>query len=235
MIAPVIQRLSTGEMTRIVAFGSSNTERFMPFLNWFDWLDLCLRNRYGRIHVAINAGIGGDTSRGLLDRFDRFIVPCNPDVVFVTIGGNDSGMASGITDEEFAANLHRLVERIRNLPSPALPILQTYYSADLEIMVANEGQARADRFLAFMQDIRDVAAETGCPLIDHLARWECLRTSDLALYRSLILDPMHLNADGNQVMGLDAARHFGIASPPTDIPVPARVAAAQAVMDGRAD
>jgi len=231
MIDALTQRLAAGEMTRIVAYGSSNTERFMPWLNWFDWLDLAIRSRYGKNHLAINAGIGGDTTRGLLARFDRFVAACRPDVVIVTIGGNDSAPGHGISAEEFAGNLRRLVARIGALPQPCLPVLQTYYSADLEVMAANEGEERAARFTAFMQAVRDVAAAEGCPLVDHLAGWEVLRTGDLRLYRSLMTDAMHLNAEGNLLMGVVAARHVGIGEFPAEYPLPPPVAAALAVMD----
>ncbi len=231
MIDALTKRLAAGEMTRIVAFGSSNTERFMPWLNWFDWLDLAIRSRYGKNHLAINAGIGGDTTRGLLARFDRFVAACQPQAVIVTIGGNDSASCHGISETEFAGNLRRVLARIAALPPPCLPILQTYYSADLDILAANEGPERAERFTAFMQAVRDVAAAEGCALVDHLAAWEVLRTNDLNLYRSLMTDAMHLNAAGNMVMGVVAARHIGIDVFPPELPIPADVAAALAVMD----
>jgi lysophospholipase L1-like esterase len=232
MIDGIIGRLSKGEITRIAAFGSSNTERFAPFLNWFDWLDLCLRSRYGRVHVCINTGISGDTSCGLIDRFDKFIVPCNPDMVIITIGGNDSSLASGISADRFSSNLSLLVEMVRKLPHPCVPLLQTYYSADIQKIIATEGEERAERFIQFMDVVRKVSRESGCDLIDHLAKWEILRKKDVELYRSLTLDPMHLNADGNMVMGLETAKCFGVPVPPADIQIPERISGIMEIMAG---
>ncbi len=39
-LAALRQRLATEGRTRIVAFGSSNTDRRIAGLHWFDWLDL---------------------------------------------------------------------------------------------------------------------------------------------------------------------------------------------------
>ncbi|MFA6290273.1 MAG: SGNH/GDSL hydrolase family protein [Victivallales bacterium] len=223
MIEEVVNRFSKGELTRIMAFGSSNTERFAPFLNWFDWLDLCLRSKYGRNHVCINTGICGDTARGLLNRFDKYVVPCNPDVIFITIGGNDSAPANGVSDKEFASNLNKLIERVRNLPNPCIPILQTYYSADIQRLIATEGEERAEKFLRFMEIVREVSRESGCALIDNLIKWEILRKKEVEIYRSLLIDPFHLNADGNMVMGLEVSKCFGIPVPPADIQIPDRI------------
>lgn len=66
---------------------------------------------------------------------------------------------------------------------------------------------------------------------NHLAAWEVLRTNDLRLYWSLMTDAMHLNADGNLVMGVVAARHVGIDEFPVEYPLPPPVADALAVMD----
>ena len=45
---------------------------------------------YPEVHVRVtNAGIGGNTSRDLLARFDRDVVQLNPDWVSICIGIND--------------------------------------------------------------------------------------------------------------------------------------------------
>jgi len=82
--------------------------------------------------------------------------------------------------------------------------LQTYYSFDMEFVEADHGA----KFLDFMQIVREVAADTGTPLVDHLARWEPLRAAHLEDYRRLMSDPCHVNALGNMVMGLDLMRPF---------------------------
>lgn len=198
----ILQRFTEGRRTRIVAFGSSNTERRIHGLHWFDWLDLGIKQTYGRVHHCINAGLGGDTSRGLLQRFAEDVALYRPHVVFITIGGNDANPDSGIDVETFRHNLRQLHGQIQALG--ARTIFQTYYSAD----VAGLGEAHGTRFLAFMDAIRQVASETGAILVDHHRRWEPLRLHDFATYRRMMIDPLHVNALGNMVLGLDLLRVF---------------------------
>lgn len=212
----LVSQLQSNDLTRIVAFGSSNTERgahSMGRFHWLDWLEVGLRETYGRVHHTINTGICGDTSRGLRTRFDRDVAWYRPDIVIVTIGGNDSSPAPdrNLSIDEFAGNLRTLVEKIRALPNPCIPLLQTYYSADLE-RCPPETPTHPQRFLAMMQIVRDVATNLNCPLVDHLARWERLRLADVETSRGLMQDWMHVNPRGNMVLGLDLMRYFGAAS-----------------------
>ncbi len=55
------------------------------------------------------------------------------------------------------------------------------------------------------------------------AKREFRRKTDLELYRSLMINPMHLNADGYFVMGLEVSKCFGVTMPPSGIEVPARI------------
>ncbi len=61
-----------------------------------------------------------------------------------------------------------------------------------------------------MQIVRDVAANTGSGLIDHLIRWEPLRLGHPKKYLSLMRDPGHVNELGNMVLRLDLNRVFGL-------------------------
>lgn len=196
----ILDRLQTEPRTRFVAFGSSNTDRRIHGLHWFDWLDLGIKQTYGRVHHTINAGLGGDTTRGLLQRFDRDVVIYQPHVVFITIGGNDANPQSGIDDSEYHNSLLELEQRIRGLG--ATTIFQTYYSADVERMDLVHGQA----FLRYMDIVRGVAAETNAILIDHHCRWEPLRIQCVDDYRQLMIDPLHVNPLGNMLIGLDLLR-----------------------------
>ncbi len=201
-IKTIVNRLKTEPKTRIVAFGSSNTERFIHGLHWFDWLDLGLKQTYGRVHHCINAGLGGDTTRGLLSRFDEDVALYQPHVVFITIGGNDANPEKDISAAAYYANLQRLIVRVRDLG--AIPILQTYYAADIPEL----GEQHGRQFLHFMDIIRSTAAETRTPLVDHHKRWELLRLTQPVLYHALMTDALHVNPLGNMVIGLDLIRAF---------------------------
>jgi lysophospholipase L1-like esterase len=199
----ILKHLQQGQKTRIVAFGSSNTERHIHSVHWLDWLELGIRNTYGRIHTCINTGLCGDTTRGLLQRFDDDVALYQPHVVFVTIGGNDSSPTSGISNAEFQNNLRQLAAQIRALE--AYVIFQTYYSAD----IVGLGPEHGGRFLQFMDSIRRVAADTQSILVDHHRRWEYLRKQKFEDYQQLMRDPLHVTALGNMLLGLDLVRAFG--------------------------
>lgn len=202
----LIQHLQTEPLTRIVAFGSSNTEcaeHCEGAYNWFNWLDVGLRHRYGRVHHCINVGISGETTRDLLARFERDVAFYQPHAVIVTIGGNDSNPDREMTVQEFRANLDEITTRLLTLPG-CVPILQTYYSFDAERIDLQH----ARQFLEWMQIVRDVAQEYEVSLLDNLPRWEALRAIDVEAFRELMRDPCHVNPLGHAVWGWDICRAF---------------------------
>jgi len=197
-------------MTRIVAFGSSNTElgyHCEGHFNWFNWLEAGLAGHVGRKMVCINTGVSGNICAQLLERFDRDCALFKPNIVIVTIGGNDSNPDRGITPGMFREDLETLAGKIDCLDDAVL-VFQTYYAFDAEKFSVKE-KGWAESFPAYMQIVREVAAAGGYTLIDHQARWEKLKKNEPALYRSLMRDPKHLNPLGNMVLGLDVLRAFG--------------------------
>jgi len=228
-LAHLIARMRTEPLTRLVAFGSSNTERAEHCEgahNWFDWLDVGLKHRYGRVHHCINTGISGETTRELLARFERDVAFYQPHAVIVTIGGNDANPIKAMSADEYRANLVELVTRLHRLPDCTV-ILQTYYSFDGERI----DPVHAEQFLAFMQIVRDVAAETDVALLDNLRRWEMLRARDVEAFRALMRDPCHVNHLGHAVWGLDVCRAFAAPLTPQAVPALAEALPIQRRLD----
>jgi len=203
VIKAIRAQLAAGAKARILAYGSSNTERFLVGMHWFDVFELALRDTYGRFHQCINAGLCGDTSRGLLARFEEEAALYRPQLVIVTIGGNDCNPANGISPEQFAANLKELYRRFTELGSKVF--FQTYYAPD----PARQGDLTL--FRSNMEIVRVVARETGASLIDHLVRWEAFQRAYYNRYLELMHDGFHVNSLGNAVLGLDLARACGAA------------------------
>lgn len=193
------------EPVRVLMYGSSNTEHINSGMHWAEVFDLVLRNNYGRPHRTINCGIGGDTSRGLLNRFSYDAELYKPQLAFITIGGNDCNPANEISPDQFQNNLFELHKRFTAMN--CLVFYQTYYAADLSRIM---DRSYYDNFMDYMQIVREVAAETGAGLIDHNKRWERFRVAHPAKYKTLMRDAMHLNYRGNMVMGLDMGRKFGL-------------------------
>ena len=105
-------------------------------------VDNLLAACYPHIKVRVtNSGIGGNTSRDLLARFDRDVVDLNPDWVSICIGINDvwrqfdtPAIPDGhVLPEEYERNMETMILRSRVRPrassfspltswSPILPI-----------------------------------------------------------------------------------------------------------------
>ena len=198
------KRAQSGEFTRVVAFGSSNTERRIAGMHWFDCFELAYRTTFGQQVVCINSGRGGDTTSDLLDRMERDCLAYQPHIAFVTIGGNDSNPERGISVAAFQDNLCQIIRRIE--ACGCRPVLQTYYGLDL----AEMPPLHVTAFAQMMQVVRDLSSQTDCMLIDHLARWERLRKAYYEIFQELMLDPMHVNNTGNLVLGLDVVRAFSM-------------------------
>ena len=204
VIKDFIKGFSSEKRSRILAFGSSNTERYLPGLHWFDCFELAVKQKYGRVHTCINTGLSGDTSRGLLERFEADAAFFKPQLVFITIGGNDCNPEKDLDIIEFRANLKFLYRSFAALDCGV--IFQTYYSPDPDDCEAE----RLNSFYEYTDVVREIAEETDSELIDHLFRWEKLRINYNDLYKSLMLNGFHTNTKGNKVMGVDIARQFDI-------------------------
>jgi lysophospholipase L1-like esterase len=204
VIKDFIAKLKTGDRKRILAYGSSNTERYLPGLHWFDCFEIAIREKYGRVHTCVNTGLSGDTSRGLLERFERDAEFYKPDLAFITIGGNDCNPDKNIPAAKYRENLLELHRRFTAMGCGV--IFQTYYDFDPD----NCESERYKDFTAYMEIVREVAAATDSGLIDHLRRWGKLRLQHHDIYISLMLNAMHVNTAGNKLMGIDIARNFSV-------------------------
>ncbi|MBN2712007.1 MAG: SGNH/GDSL hydrolase family protein [Planctomycetes bacterium] len=187
---------------RILAFGSSNTQRIFEGMHWFDCLELGIKETYPTMARCINSGVGGNTAGCMLNRFDDEAAMYKPDMTFITVGGNDSFEHNNVSEQEFHDNLTKLYEKLSALGSTL--VYQTYYAFD------DEEFAGTDRFSRYMDVVRNVAAETGSDLVDHHKRWIPFQQQFREEYKAAMHDPLHVNSLGNMIMGLDLARHFSL-------------------------
>ncbi|MDP7129993.1 MAG: SGNH/GDSL hydrolase family protein [Planctomycetota bacterium] len=198
-IENILSRFRNGDRTRMLAFGSSNTEHFLPGMHWFDCLEVAVKQKYGRVHTCINTGIGGDTAGKLLKRFEEDAAMYRPHLAFVTVGGNDSFPHNNVSLETFRQDLYQIKDQFAALGTEV--IFQTYYAPD-------GAPQELATFYAYMDTVREVARETDSGLVDHLARWIPFQQACPELYKPLMQDAFHLNRRGNAVIGVDLARHF---------------------------
>ncbi len=196
------RRIASGRAIRMVAFGASSTQRFMCGMHWFDYVELGFKNDYThKVGQFINSGVSNDSTGELLARFDAECALYQPDLVLLTVGANDCRLRR--SQPEFEANLLRLIAQIRALGSEV--VLQTFYPIDVENSRGNWPDL--DDYVA---TVRQVAAAEAVPLVDTACRWRPLRDAHPERFRTLLRDYAHLNERGNQLLGLDLMRFFGV-------------------------
>lgn len=202
----VLRRLlDEKKCVKIAALGSSNTQRRLMGMHWFDFIELGCKAQFGKGSVlCCNMGVGGETSRDLLARFDRDCGSFAPHIAIITCGGNDSHFQHDMTEKEFYDNMCELHRRFTALGTTVF--FQTYYACDLEYLESEY----AVKLVKFMQIVRDVAADCDAYVQDNFQRWNALYTSDLLLYRTLMTDRLHVNEHGNALLGLDWLRTLDV-------------------------
>ncbi len=142
----------------------------------------------------INSGMGGDSTAGVLSRFDRDVAAYDPDIVLIMIGANDlmSSSFSQSKVDSYRTNLGTLYDRCAAIGAQVIFMThnkiktsafnsESRYAAFGGIVGATEAMANV---------VRTVAAEKGALLIDNWAYWKNL---DETQY---LIDTCHPNDAG---------------------------------------
>lgn len=127
-LSPFKAKLKAGSPTKVVCIGDSITagsdageDRYVFRLRrYFD------KHFPGKVDV-INAGVGGDSTRDALKRFDKDVLAQHPDLVIIMFGVNDenfNGTSNDVPVPEYRANLKLMIDTIRQ-KTPADVILMT--------------------------------------------------------------------------------------------------------------
>jgi len=134
---------------------------------------------------VINAGAPGDTTASALTRLQRDVLSRSPDMVLITLGGND--LKNGVAKDIAFKNLKRIVESIQGQGARVI-------IGGLKFPLRDRGFARG---------YKDLADQTGAVLIPDIFK-------DIIGNRSLMSDPIHPNGNGYKIM----AQRFLEAMPP---------------------
>lgn len=149
--------------------------------------------------VVINTAISGHTTRDLLAGFEWRIAQFAPHVVLIMIGMNDSDERFNVPLEEFRHNLRELVKRCSDLG--AVVVLQT----TCPVIPGNAPQ-KEPHFASYMEAVREVARESGMPLVDHTNYW--LSQSEFPI--NWMSDAFHPNAYGHIAFAQYLIESFGV-------------------------
>lgn len=156
--------------------------------------------------IVINTGISGDSTVGLLRRFDWRVTRFKPQVVSLMMGMNDC--TKGAEGRElYRSNLKEILTRTRDAGS------QLLLNTPNTITPLNAGARRQD-LPAYVAILREFAGENKIALVDHYRHWEQTRKGPLkdALY--WINDgSIHPNQFGHIAMAHLLFRELGIFDP----------------------
>lgn len=155
-----------------------------------------------------NSGISGNTSRDLLNRFDRDVVDLKPDWVSICIGINDvwrqfdcpAILDAQVQPEEYASNMETMITRVKDSVK-GLFILTPFY---MEPNPADTMRARMDEYCAIC---RELAEKHGCTLVDFQSLYE--RFCRIRHSTSIAWDRVHPNLMGATLMAKEFLRHCG--------------------------
>ena len=231
----VFPRIKAGKCVHILALGASCTEHFMVGTHWFDIVEIGFMHTFRRwtddrksvytTQLCLNAATSNHTTNELLARFDRDVAPFQPDLVIQTCGFNDANPDRNVSLEEFKSNLKALREKVERLGGDVL--FQTPYEPDIDRWKTDHPEWAAN-IPSYVQALREVA---GPFLSDNYPRWQLLRRHAPAVYRLMMRDALHLNPNGNALLGLDIARKLELTIPEENEPWMPCPLAAQKCMD----
>jgi len=124
---------------------------------------------------VINAGVPGDTTAGAVKRLDSDVLARSPDLVLITLGGND--LKNGVAKKIAFKNLKIIVESIQ--------------SRGARVIIGGLKFPLRDR--GFGRGYQELADQTGAILIPNILE-------GIMGNRKLMSDPIHPNDDGYRIM-----------------------------------
>ena len=124
---------------------------------------------------VINAGVPGDTTARALKRLERDVLARSPDMVLITLGGND--LKNGVAKDIAFKNLKHIIESIQGQGARVI-------IGGLKFPLRDRGYARG---------YKDLADQTGAVLIPDIFK-------DIMGHRKLMSDPIHPNGDGYKII-----------------------------------
>jgi hypothetical protein len=208
VFADMTARLQSGKPQRFIALTNNGSSSFPTLYYWFDIFAKAIIRKYSTKHQFLNTDYYKNTTI-LLNKLDTDGTYFQPDMAIVLIGGTELEGPDNrkIPPETIAANLRAIHHLLQE--ANCATVFMTYYLHDSDKVEPS----RMNHICECMDIVRSAALETGAGLIDHMCRWEKLRTACPQSYQLLMQDSLHANARGNLVMALDMARYFDAVVP----------------------
>ncbi|WP_019508871.1 GDSL-type esterase/lipase family protein [Pleurocapsa sp. PCC 7319] len=149
--------------------------------------------------TIVNAGIGGDNTRGALRRLQTDVLNCCPDLVTVLFGTADASENKGIDIREYEQNLISIVEQItpqRTLLITSPPINQALLSARKKAF-PSANFVTMEILEQYVQVAAKVAVLTGSHFLD---LWSLMRSQSNYSRFLKSKDGVHFNQQGYEFL-----------------------------------
>ena len=162
---------------------------------------------YPELNIRVtNSGIGGNTSRDLLERFDRDVVSLNPDWVSICIGINDvwrqfdmpAILEEAVLPDEYESNVETMILSVKD-KCKGIFILSPY------IIEVNRDDFMRKRIDEYVEICRKLAEKHNCVFVDFQKMYEdyCkIRHSGYIAW-----DRIHPNQVGATLMAREFLKH----------------------------
>ena len=179
----------------IVAFGDSITEGKTGVAPEDNWL-LKLGRKLGPQYNLFNAGVGGNSAREAMARYEKDVLACNPDIVLIEFGGNNHDPSPArksrrVPDKEFSS----LLEKFKaGLPANCKVVMITFPPIidEQHVYFKRVPGGKVDSELQSQRQIvRDFAKKNGYPLLD---LYKLIYPNR---YKLILRDGVHLSPAGH--------------------------------------
>lgn len=201
---------------RIVAFGDSTTAKRGNATVYLDCLERNLPQQGIEI-VAINSGIGGNTTVAGKSRFKRDVLDHNPDLVIIQFGINDSAFdvwktppaeESRVPIDLYVENLEYFLDTLKNQGTQVILMVPNClrWTPTLKKMYGkppydpNDPDGFNVTLRPYADRVRKIAREHSVPLIDVYAAFQEYGAVEGQSVDDLLSDGMHLNDKGHQLV-----------------------------------
>jgi lysophospholipase L1-like esterase len=168
--------------------------------------------------AVVNAGVGGNTTRDAVKRFERDVLLHRPRFLVIQFGINDSAVdvwkqppatVSRVPLPEYVRNLRTMIRSAREqqihvilmTPNPLrwTPKLKELYGRPPYDPLAEEGFESAT-LLPYVAAVRQMAAKMKVPLVDVHAAYPSFAARHQTTVDGLLLDGMHPNDRGHELV-----------------------------------
>lgn len=182
----VAQRIAGGQPLTIVAIGSSSTAgagASSPAMSYPSRLEVELKTLFPRADIkVVNSGVNGEESRDMLARFERDVIPYNPDLVLWQVGSN-----SVLRDRPLAEANASLREGLKRLNEAKTDVVLINPQYAPKVITKHDVDGMVDL-------IHVTAKEANVDLFERFAVMRYWRlTEDIPFSTFISADELHMN------------------------------------------